>query len=111
LLPAWVRFQIASCWARARTADGLGEFAVVRQWPVGGPVRAEDIRQDHGVEVVGLFAGDRMAIAVAGGGHRIDGIDGAFGGAQAGNERPAGRLDGHGDRGVLGVAVVCQEVQ
>lgn len=41
-----------------KDGDGLGEFAVGRQLPVGVGVGAQDVRQHHRVEVVGLLARD-----------------------------------------------------
>ncbi|GAA4936783.1 hypothetical protein GCM10023237_69010 [Streptomyces coeruleoprunus] len=52
--------------------DGPGEIGVVGQRPVGVHVGAEDVGQDQGVAGVGLPAGDGVAVAVSGGGHRVD---------------------------------------
>jgi hypothetical protein len=55
--------------------DGAGEIAVLGQRPVGVHIGAEDVRQDKGVARVGLLPCDRVAVAVACGGHRVDGVD------------------------------------
>lgn len=91
--------------------DGLGELAVVGEGPVSCGVGAQDVGQDHGVEVVGLLAGDRVPVAVAGGGHRVDGVDGALRGAEAGHEQAAGGLDRHRNRSVFGVSVCGEQVE
>jgi hypothetical protein len=91
--------------------DGLGEFAVGGQRPVGVPVGAQDVRQDESVAGVGLLAADAVAVAVAGGGERVDREDLAAAGAQGGNEQAVAGLDGHGYRVVRAVAVFGQEVQ
>lgn len=48
-----------------------------------GDAGAQEVRQDLGVQVVGPFAAQGAAVAVAGG-QRVDRIDGPAGGAQAG---------------------------
>ena len=58
-----------------------------------------------------FLPGDRVPVPVAGHRHRVDGVDRAAGGAQAGNEQPAGCLDGHRDRGFGAVAVLGEQVQ
>ncbi|GAA5065402.1 hypothetical protein GCM10023336_46150 [Streptomyces similanensis] len=70
--------------------DGLGEFAVGGQWPVGMHVGAQDVRQDQGVAGVGLLVADAVAITVAGGGERVDREDLAAAGAQGGSRAHAG---------------------
>lgn len=65
----------------------------------------------NGVEVVGLLAGDRVTLPVPGSGHRIDRVDGPSSCPQAGDQQPAGGLDGHRDRRVRGVAVGGEEVE
>lgn len=50
--------------------------------------------------MVGLFAGDCVSVAVAGGGHGVDCVDGASGGSEAGDEQATGGLDRDRDRGV-----------
>lgn len=90
--------------ARARSLS-LG------QRPVGVHIGAEDVRQDEGVAGVGLLPCDRVAVAVACGGHRVDGVDLALAGAQDRDEQTAGGLDGDRDRGVLGVAVLGKQIQ
>ncbi|BAU87912.1 protein SAML0235 [Streptomyces laurentii] len=91
--------------------DCSGELAVVRQRPVRGPVRAQDVPEHHGVEVVGLLAGDRVAVAVTGGGHRVDGVNRPAGCAEACHEKSAGGLDRDRDWGVHGVAVGGEEFE
>lgn len=91
--------------------DGLDDLAVVGERPVGGGVGAQDVRQDHGIKVVGFLTGDGVAVAVAGGGHRVDGVDGAFGHAQAGDQQAAGGLDRHRDGGVGAVSVCGEQVE
>lgn len=94
-LASCCRFQTASCWAR-EDGDGACEIAVLRQRPVGVHIGAEDVRQDEGVAGVGLLPCDRMAIAVACGGHRVDGVDLALPGPQDRDEQAAGGLGGTG---------------
>jgi hypothetical protein len=53
---------------------------------VGVHVGAQDVGQDQGVSGVGLLARDSVAVAVAGGGHRIDREDLPFAGPQHGDE-------------------------
>ncbi len=52
-----------------------------------------------------------MAVAVAGGGHRVDREDLAFAGPQHGHQQAPGGLDRDRDRGVFGVAVLGEQVQ
>jgi hypothetical protein len=52
-----------------------------------------------------------VPVPVAGHRHRIDGVDLAAGGAQARGQQPAGRLDGHRDQVIWGVAVLGEQVQ
>jgi len=52
-----------------------------------------------------------MPVPVAGHRHRVDGVDGAAGGAQARDQQPAGGLDRHRDRVFGGVAVPGQQAQ
>ena len=61
--------------------------------------------------MVGFLPGDRVAVPVAGHRHRVDGVDPPAGGAQAGHQQPAGRLDRYRDRGFSGVAVLGEQGQ
>jgi hypothetical protein len=108
-LCAQVRSQTASCWARAR--DRLGQLGVGWQRPVRVQVGAQDVREDDRVAVVGLAARDGVPVPVAGHGHRVDGVDAAAGGAQAGDEQAAWCLDGHRDRVSGAVAVPGQQLE
>lgn len=90
--------------------DGAGEFAVFGQMAVRGLVRAQDVREHDRVEVIGLSAGDGVAVAVTGGSHRVDGVDKPTGGTEAGDGQTAGSLDREGDRGVGSVAVCAEEI-
>jgi hypothetical protein len=74
-------------------------------------VSTQDVRQDQGVAGVGLLARDRVAVAVAGGGHRVDRVDLAVAGPQDRHEQAAGGLDRHGDRVLLRVTVLGKQVQ
>jgi hypothetical protein len=69
LSAVWVRVPHRVLLGAGEDRDGLGEFGVGWQCAVGGGVRAQDVRRHHGVEVVGFLAGERVAVAVAGGGH------------------------------------------
>jgi hypothetical protein len=60
---------------------------------------------------VGLLASHGVALAVAGHGERVDGVDRAVGRAQAGHQQPACGLDGDRDRIVKRVAVLGQQRQ
>lgn len=75
---------------------------------MSGGVGAQDVREHHGVEVVGLLAGDGVSVSVAGGGHGVDGVDRAAGGPQGGDEQTTGGLDSDGD-GVVGTVAVGGE--
>ena len=71
--------------------DGLGEFGVGGQSAVGGGVRAQDVGQHHRVEVGSDFLRETgVTVAVAGGGHRVDRVDGAAGRAQTGDQQAPG---------------------
>jgi hypothetical protein len=52
-----------------------------------------------------------VALAVAGGSHRIDGVDLPLAGPKYCDEQAAGCLDRYRDRSVLGVAVLGEQVQ
>jgi hypothetical protein len=91
--------------------DGPGELAVGGQRPVRVHVGAQHAGQDERVALVGFPAGDRVPVPVAGHRHRVDGIDLAAGGAQAGHEQPAGGLDRHRDGVIGGVAVGGEQFQ
>jgi len=88
--------------------DGLGELGVGGQRPVGVGVGAQDVGQHDRVAVVGLAARDRVPVPVAGDRHRVDGVDGAAGGAQARGQQPARGLDGHRD-GIFGAVAMGGE--
>ena len=91
--------------------DRLGELGVGGQRPVGVHVGAQDVRQHDRVAVVGFAARDRVPVPVAGHGHRVDGVDPAAGGAQAGGQQPARGLDRHRDRVIGAVAVLGEQAQ
>ncbi|MBK6011682.1 hypothetical protein JHN45_10950 [Streptomyces sp. MBT53] len=88
---------------------GFGEFAVGRQGPEGGPIGPQDVGQHCRVQVVGFLAADCVTLSVAGGGHRVDGVDGAPGCPQAGDEETARGLDGDRDRCVRAVPLCGQQ--
>lgn len=90
---------------------GLREFAVGRQGPEGGPIGPQDVGQHRRVQVVGLLPADRVALSVAGGGHRVDGVDGSPGRPQTGDEETTRGLDGDRDRHVRAVPVCDQQVK
>ena len=69
--------------------DGLGQLGVGGQRPVRVHVGAQHVGQHDRVAVVGLPSRDRVPVPVAGHRHRVDRVDRAAGGAQAGNEQPA----------------------
>jgi hypothetical protein len=89
---------------------GLGELAAGRQRTVRVHVRAQDVRQDDRVAVVGLAAGDGVPVPVAGHRHRVDRVDPASG-AQACHEQAARGLDRHRDGGLCAVAMLGEQVQ
>jgi hypothetical protein len=91
--------------------DGLGQLGVGRQRPVRVHVGAQHVRQHDRVAVVGFLPGDRVPVPVAGHRHRVDGVDRAAGGAQAGHQQAAGCLDRHRDRVLGGVAVPGEQFQ
>ena len=91
--------------------DGLGQLGVGGQRPVHVHVGAQHVGQHDRIAVVGFPSRDRVPVPVAGHRHRVDGVDRTAGGAQAGNEQPAGCLDGHRDRGFKAVAVLGEQVQ
>ncbi len=72
---------------------------------------AQDVRQDDRVTVVGLTACGRVAVPVAGHRHRVDRVDLAAGGAQAGGQQAARCLDRHRDRVFGAVAVGGEQFQ
>jgi hypothetical protein len=74
-------------------------------------VRAQDVRQDDGVLVVGLLPGDSVPVAVSGDSHRIDAIELASGGPQAGNQESPGGLDRNRDLIVRAVTVLGEQTQ
>jgi hypothetical protein len=92
-------------------ADGLGELAVGWQRPVRVQVGAQDVGQDQGVALVGLTAGGGVPVPVARHRHRVDWVDLAAGGAQAGDQQAARRLDRHRDRAFSAVAVGGEQFQ
>ena len=91
--------------------DGLGEFGVGRQGSVGVHVGAQDVREDQGVARVGLLSADAVAVAVSGGGERVNREDSAAAGAQGRDQEAVAGLDGHRYRIVWAVAVLGQESQ
>lgn len=92
-------------------SDGLDEFAVGGQWPVGGHVGAKDVGQDAGISSVRLGSGAAAAVAVACGGQRVDRIHLPPGGLQTGHQQAARSLDSYGYRLVGAVAVADQQFQ
>ena len=89
--------------------DGLGQLGAGGQRPVScRSVRSTSART-NGVAVVGFPARDRVPVPVAGHRHRVDGVDLAAGGAQAGGQQAAGCLDRHRDRVLGGVAVLGEQ--
>ena len=91
--------------------DRLRELGVGGQCPVRVGVGAQDVRQDDRVAVVGFAARDRVPVPVAGHGHRVDGVDGPAGGAQARGQQPARGLDRHRDRVIGGIAVAGEQLE
>jgi hypothetical protein len=91
--------------------DGLGELAAGRQRTVRVHVRAQDVRQDDRVAVVGLAAGDGVPVPVAGHRHRVDRVDSAASGAQAGDQQAARRLDRHRHGALGAVAMLGEQFQ
>lgn len=89
----------------------MDELAVGRQLAVGVGVGPQDVGQHHRVEVVGLLARDAVPLAVAGGGHRVDGVDGPAGCAQSGDQQAAGGLDRHRYPLARAIAVLGQEAK
>lgn len=75
---------------------------------MGVGIGAQDVRQDHGVGVVGLLAGDSVSFPVAGDGHRVDRIDRPSGLPKRGNEQSARGFDRHWDRVIVVVAGISQ---
>lgn len=68
--------------------------------------------QEHeSIAGVGLLAGDGVPVAVAGGGHRVDCEDPPFTGPQHGHQQAGGGLDRDGDRTLLAVAVLGEQIQ
>jgi hypothetical protein len=90
--------------------DRLDQLTVGRQGSVGGQVGAQDVGQDQRVAVVGLLAGHRVPLAVAGNCQRVDRKHRPAGGAEAGDQQPAAGLDRHWDRVVRGIAVGGQQL-
>jgi len=88
--------------------DGLGELGVGGQRPVRVQVGRRDVGEYDRVAVVGFAARDGMPVPVAGHGHRVDRVDLAAGGAQAGSQQPARGLDRHRD-GLFGAVAVPGE--
>ena len=103
---AQVRSQTASCWGPGQHGDGLGEFGISGQRPVGGQVGAQDVGQHQCVAGVGFLARHRVPIPITGHRHRVDRIDPAPGGAQAGDQQATAGLDRHRDRILSTVAGV-----
>ena len=91
--------------------DGLGQLGVGGQRPVRVHVSAQYAGQHDRVAVVGLLPRDSVPVPVAGHRHRVDRVDRAAGGAQARDQQPARRLDGHRDRVIRGVAVLGEQAQ
>jgi hypothetical protein len=104
-----VRSQTASCLRPGQDGDGLGEFGVGGQRPVGGHVGAQDVGQHERVAGVGFLARYRVPIAIARYRHRVDRIDFPSGGAQAGDQQATAGLDGHRDGIISTVAGVGEQ--
>ena len=95
-------------------AEGTGNELKDRvggQRPVEADVGAQHVGQHDRVAVVGFAAGDGVPVPVAGDRHRVDGVDLAAGGAQAGHQQPARGLDRHRDQVLGGVAVLGEQAQ
>jgi hypothetical protein len=91
--------------------DRLRQLGIGRQWPVRVQVGAQDVRQDDRVAVVGFAARDGVPVPVAGHRHRVDRVDRAAGGAQAGDKQATRCLDGHRHRVTGAVAVLGEQAQ
>lgn len=78
--------------------DSLDQFAVGRQRPMHVGVGAQDVRQGHRINVVGLLARDAVALAITSHRHRVDRVDPPPGLAQVGDPQATRGLDRHRDR-------------
>jgi hypothetical protein len=87
----------------AATLASAGRWRLVPVPPV--------VLQTVAAAVVGLAARDRVPVPVAGDGHRVDRVDRAAGGAQAGGQQPAWCLDRHRHGVLARVAVPGEQVQ
>lgn len=92
-----------------RHRDCLRKLGICGYRPVRMGVGAQDVGQYDGVAGVG-FTADGVALAVASRGEWIDGIDGALGGVQTGNQQAAAGLDRHWDRIFRRVTVGGQHI-
>ena len=91
--------------------NGLGQLGVGRKRAVGCGISAENVRQHHGVQVVGLLAGDRVSIPITGRCHRVDGVDTATCRPQAGDQKTTRGLDSHRDGFLRVVALFGEDPQ
>lgn len=78
---------------------------------MGVHVGAQDVGQDQGVAGVGLLAGDGRPVAIAGSRHRVDREHLPLARPQHCDQQSARGLDRDRDRGLLGVAVLGEQVQ
>jgi hypothetical protein len=62
-------------------------------------IGANEVREDLGVSRIGLRPGDRVAVPVPGGGHRVDGEDVVAGLHERSHEEPSIGLDPDDDLG------------
>ncbi|GGY90214.1 hypothetical protein GCM10010343_14620 [Streptomyces avidinii] len=74
-------------------------------------VRADDVGEHEGVAGVGFLAAHAVAVAIAGGRHRVEREDLPGAGAECGDQQAAAGLDRHRNRHLGAVAVISQQVQ
>ena len=86
--------------------DGLGELGISGQRAVRVRIGAQHVSEHDRISVVGLAPGGRVPVTVAGNCHRVDRVDLASGGAQAGCRQSAWCLDRHRDLAIASVAVL-----
>jgi hypothetical protein len=84
--------------------DRAGQLGVVGKRPVNGGVGAQDIRQNHGIGMVGLLTGHGVSLPVAGHRQRIDRIHRPSARPECRNQQPTRGLDRDRDPGVAAVA-------
>jgi hypothetical protein len=84
--------------------DRFGQLGVLAELPVIVPVGSHQVRQHHGVSAIRLFLRDGVAIPIAAGRQRVDGVDRVAGGLQGPHHQPMWRLDAdHHLRRALGM--------